>query len=51
MKIPRAKTATDVSGVTQMLGELVRKYEEHSDKQYDKDLKLHRFHDVVPKTS
>ena len=49
LQIPRAKTTSDVSSAIQMLGELVRKYEERRDKKYDNDLKLKRLRDILPK--
>ena len=49
LEIPRAKTASDVSSATQILEELVRKYQEHRDKKYDNDLKLQGVYDIQPK--
>ena len=49
LEIPRAKNTSDVSSAIQMLEELVRKYEEHRDKKYGNDLKLHRIYDILPK--
>ena len=46
---PRAKTTSDVSSAVQLLEELVRKYEEHRDKEYDHDLKLQRLCEQLPK--
>ena len=49
LEIPRAKTTSDVRSATQMLEDLLRKYEEDRDKKYDNDLELQRLHDVLPK--
>ena len=49
LEIPRGKTASDVSSATQILEELVRKYQEHTDKKYDNDLKLQGVYDIQPK--
>ena len=49
LETPRAKTTSDASSAIQMLEELVRKYEEHRDKKYDKDLKLQRLYYKLPK--
>ena len=38
-----------MSSATQILEELVRKYQEHRDKKYDNDLKLQRLYDILPK--
>ena len=48
LEIPRAKTTSDVRSATQMLEDLLRKYEEDRDKKYDNDLELQRLHDVLP---
>ena len=49
LKIPRAKTSSDVSSAILMLEELVRMYEDHRVKKYDNDLKLQRFYEILPK--
>ena len=38
-----------MSSATQILEELVRKYQEHRDKKYDNDLKLQGVYDIQPK--
>ena len=38
-----------MSSAIQLLEELVRKYEEHTDKKYENDFQLQRLHDILPK--